>query len=149
MELTFVFVVLAIVFVFYLAAYKEELKETYENTLNENDIDLALNKVTQDGDPIMNAVQPRDEMSCFTHDAEHHELAPLKEFDPSTTKKENQYMFGDNSSLVRYNETYYHDWRFPAKPVEVEFAVNPEEYVKKYPKRYPSYVYKTKDELIV
>lgn len=149
MDLTFVFVVLAVVFVFYLAAYKEELKESYENNVDENNIDLALNKVTQDGDPVMDAVQPRDEMSCFTHDVEHHKLAPLKGFDPSTTKKENQYMFGDDSSLVRYNNNYYHDWRFPAKPVEVEFAANPEEYVKKYPKRYPSYVYKTKDELIV
>ena len=149
MELTFVFVILAVVFVFYLAAYKEELKESYKNIVDENDIDLALNKVTQDGDPVMDAVQPRDEMSCFTHNAENHELAPLKEFDPSTTKKENQYMFGDDSSLVHYNNMYYHDWRFPEKPIEVEFAANPEEYVKKHPKRYPSYVYKTKEHLNV
>ena len=149
MELTFVFVVLAIVFVFYLAAYKEEIKEAYKNPKNENDIDLALNMVTEKGDPVANAVEPRDEMSCFTHDAELHQLAPLEKVDPMITKKENQYMFGDESLLVRYNNNYYHDWRFPAQPVEVEFSVNPEEYIKKYPKRYPSYVYKTKDELIV
>jgi hypothetical protein len=152
MELTFVFVVVAIIFVFYLAAYKQEM-ESYQNeeysTEDYNNIDLALNKVLEKGDPIANAVEPRDEMSCFTHDAEFHELAPLKEFDTTSTKNENQYMFGDDSSLVSYNETYYHDWRFPAKPIEVEFAANPEEYVKKYPKRYPSYVYKTKDELIM
>jgi hypothetical protein len=149
MELTFIFVVIAVVFVFYLAAYKQEIEEAYENNVDENDIDLALNKVTQKGDPIADAVKPRDEMSCFTHDAELYDLAPLKEFDPSTTKKENQYMFGDDSTLVRYNNTFYHDWRFPAQPVEVEFSMNPEEYVKKHPKRYPSYVYKTKDDLIM
>ena len=153
MELTFVFVLLAVIFVFYLAAYKQEAKESYENNMYSadtfNSIDLALNKVVGKGDPIADAVQPRDEMSCFTHDAELHDLAPLKEFDPALTKDHNQYMFGDDSTLVRYNNNYYHDWRFPAQPVEVEFSVNPEEYVKKHPKRYPSYVYKTKDELIV
>lgn len=148
MELTFVFLVLAVVFVFYLAAYKQEI-ETYKNTVDNNDIDLALNKVTEKGDPVANGVQPRNEMSCFTHDAELHELSPLKEFDPSLTKDYNQYMFGEDSRLVRYNNNYYHDWRFPAQPVEVEFAENPEDYIKKYPKRYPSYVYKTKDDLIV
>ena len=47
MELTFVFVVLAVVFVFYLAAYKQEVKEAYENNVDENDINLALNNGQQ------------------------------------------------------------------------------------------------------
>ena len=153
MELTFIFVVLAVVFVFYLAAYRQEAMESYDNGeySNEtfNDIDLALNKVIEKGDPVANAVEPQNEMSCFTHDAEFHSLAPLKDFEPALTKEYNQYMFDDNSTIVKYNETFYHDWRFPAKPVEVDFASNPEEYIKKHPKRYPSYVYKTKDDLIV
>ena len=53
MELTFIFVVLAVVFVFYLAAYRQEAMESYDNGeySNEtfNDIDLALNKVIEKG----------------------------------------------------------------------------------------------------
>jgi len=153
MELTIVFVVLAVIFVFYLAAYKHELNEKYENNdysaSKFDNVDLSLNKVIEKGDKIANSVEPMDEMSCYIHDAELHDLAPLKKVDTEPTKKYNQYMFGDDSTLVRYNQTFYHDWRFPIKPVEVEFALNPEEYVKKYPKRYPSYVYNLKDELIV
>lgn len=152
MELTFVFVVLAIVFVFYLAAYRHEMSENYQNedysADDYNNLDLALNKVLSKGDPVADAVEPMDEMSCFVHDAEFHKLDPLEKVDFST-EKENQYMFGKDSSIVRYNKTFYHDWRFPAKPVEIEFAMNPKEYIKMHPKRYPSYVYKTKDDLIV
>ncbi len=78
MELTFVFVVLAIVFVFYLAAYRHEMSENYQNedysADDYNNLDLALNKVLSKGDPVADAVEPMDEMSCFVHDAEFHKL---------------------------------------------------------------------------
>ena len=153
MEVTVIFLVLAVFFVFYLAAYKQEIQESYKNIEYDantyDNVDLSLNKVLEKGDPIINAVEPIDEMSCFVHDIEPHKLEPLEEFDASTTKKNNQYMFEDDSTIIKYNKKFYHDWRFPAKPIEVEFALNPDEYIKKHPKRYPSYVYKTKDELMV
>ena len=39
---------------------------------------------------------------------------------------------------------YYHDQRYPQRPVSVEFAKDPERFVREHPDEYPSYVIKSR-----
>lgn len=154
MEVTIVFLAVAVILVFYLAAFKQDIKEQFlvtEDTITNdyNNVDLALNKIIEKGDVVANSVTPRDETPCTFEKFENYNLEPVEKVSMENFVKDSQYMFENGDTiLTKYNKNYYHDWRFPAQPVEVEFAKNPEEYIKKYPKRYPSYVYENKDEIM-
>lgn len=54
-----------------------------------------------------------------------------------TTK--NPYMFTNKLNIIR--NQFYNDWRYPEMPIDVNFAINPDEYCSKYSSTYPCYKY--------
>jgi hypothetical protein len=49
--------------------------------------------------------------------------------------------FLDNALIVNYyGKTHYWDWRYPRQPIPIEFATDPDRFVKENPEEYPSYV---------
>jgi hypothetical protein len=54
--------------------------------------------------------------------------------------------FLDNALIVNYyGKTHYWDWRYPRQPLPVEFATDPEQFVRDHPEVYPSYVIKSRN----
>lgn len=57
-----------------------------------------------------------------------------------------QPFFLDEAMIIdHYGEKFYWDWRYPKQPISVEFAKDPETYVKQHPNEYPSYVIKSRN----
>lgn len=55
--------------------------------------------------------------------------------------EEHQPYFLDGARIIdKDGEKFYVDARYPEQPISVEFAVNPEKYVREHPSVYPSYV---------
>lgn len=60
-----------------------------------------------------------------------------------------QPFFLDNGADLKdyYNCVYYNDFRYPQRPIPIEFAKDPEEYCRKNPNRYPCYVRYSRHDL--
>lgn len=62
-------------------------------------------------------------------------------------KDRQQAMFNEPTTKKYYDKPYYYDWRYPEKPLDIEFAANPKKYCKKYPHRYPCYITTSRHDL--
>lgn len=68
--------------------------------------------------------------------------ATIAKSDPLNTLIDDRqpYMFDQPEVVNYYGKNHYWDWRYPKKPISVEFAADPAGYCQKYPQKYPSYV---------
>lgn len=144
MEVTLVFIIAIIVFALYLTAFKQE--ENFQSINDYNNLDLSLNKILRNGNPVINNVVPNEK------DCDKEKVILLQKQEPpkelNQTMPTAMYMVENSPVFTKDNKQYYNDWRFPMAPIELAFAANPDKYVKEHPKRYPSYVYENKKNLI-
>ena len=49
------------------------------------------------------------------------------------------YIYPDESAFEYYGKLYYHDWKYPLRPIDVKFAANPQKYCRRNPQIYPCY----------
>ena len=146
MEITLVFIIAIIVFALYLTAFKQE--ENFQNIADYNNLDLSLNKILRNGNPVINSVVPNEkEYNQEKVTLLEKQSSPLKEL--NQTMPTAMYMVENSPVYTKDNKQYYNDWRFPMAPIELAFAANPDKYVKEHPKRYPSYVYENKKKLFM
>lgn len=141
------FILLAVFFIFYLCSCSEKYenfvmdettdysKDTFDN------LELNLTKIIEKSN---NEVMPQDETpELLGRDisAEKYPTADLNDNGKETIKKFSPYLFDDGcKTFTCYGNKFYYDYRFPRKPIEVEFANDPVNYIKEHPKRYPSYM---------
>lgn len=53
--------------------------------------------------------------------------------------------FYDQAEIInQYDFPFYRDWRYPERPIDPQFAINPEKYCEKNPQVYPCYRYFSK-----
>lgn len=74
------------------------------------------------------------------------EVTCISETHPVRTliEEKQPYMMDKSEIINYYGSQSYWDWRFPRKPIDIRFAVNPKKYVKEHPNTYPSYVIKSR-----
>lgn len=57
-----------------------------------------------------------------------------------------QHYFLDEAKIIDYyGKKFYWDWRYPKEPLPIEFAHNPEKWVRENPNLYPSYIVRSRD----
>lgn len=67
------------------------------------------------------------EMACLPADHPIYEIVKARQ----------PYMFDKPEIIKKDGEMFYHDWRYPQKPINVKFAADPIGYCKKNPGIYP------------
>lgn len=66
--------------------------------------------------------------------------------DEKVMVEDKQHYFLDDSLIIDYDgKKFYWDYRYPRKPISIEFAKDPVKYIQDHPKEYPSYVIKARD----
>jgi hypothetical protein len=60
----------------------------------------------------------------------------IKEYQP--------YMYDEPELVNLYDYPFYRDWRYPERPIDLRFAIDPQKYSEKNPLVYPSYKYFSK-----
>ena len=105
-------------------------------------VDQAETKIEQtDPDVVehrpskLNYARMKDQLACIG------EKSPIRE----AIKKYQPYMYDRPEIMNYYDFPYYRDWRYPERPIDPQFAINPKKYAEKYPYIYPSYRYFSKD----
>jgi len=57
-----------------------------------------------------------------------------------------QHYFLDEAKIIDcYGKKFYWDWRYPKEPLPIEFAHDPEKFVKENPNLYPSYIVRSRN----
>lgn len=57
-----------------------------------------------------------------------------------------QHYFLDEAKIIDYyGKKFYWDWRYPKEPLPIEFAQDPDKFVRENPNLYPSYVIRSRD----
>jgi len=119
-----------------------------------DDVDNVLNRLVYPRDEVTQRLIPHNkpEQTPGTGPAcsdQYHDIAHLALPDSTIVLVEGQqpYFLDGSGPLVldRYGKKFYWDARYPKQPISVEFAENPEKYVKDHPNEYPSYVIKSRD----
>ena len=145
---TMLLILLAVFFIFYCFSWCNEKYENYvmdetkdysKNTFD--NLELNLSKIIEKSD---NNVMPNDETSEFLGreiGAQKYSNGILTDSGKEVIKKFSPFMYDSGcKTFTSFGNKFYYDYRFPARPIEVEFANDPEQYTKSYPKRYPSYL---------
>jgi hypothetical protein len=54
--------------------------------------------------------------------------------------------FLDEAMIIdSYGHKFYWDWRYPKQPISIDFATDPDAFVRSHPNEYPSYIIKSRD----
>lgn len=137
------------------------LEETYQRQLNElEDVDRVLDRPTKPGDkyvenlklplegaPISDKYQHLVKLKRKTFDFKDIVDKPVSEDDLVKVEDKQPYMFDEPVIVDYYGTKNYWDWRFPRKPISIKFLENPEEFCKRHPDQYPSYVIASRIQL--
>lgn len=166
MSITGLFIVLLIACLFILNFSKQsggspsgwsavtipQTSNIYSQQFNELDnVNNVLNRPVVPGNEYINNLQPHDTK-------EHANLGVLPKESvpdiasnpvPEGTKvilESKQPYFLDSALIVNYyGKTHYWDERYPRQPLPIEFAMNPDKFVKEHPSEYPSYVIESRN----
>lgn len=66
--------------------------------------------------------------------------------DIHTLVESKQPYFLDKANIIDYyGKKFYWDWRYPKEPLPIQFAHNPDKFVKENPNLYPSYIIRSRD----
>lgn len=92
---------------------------SYVGDFNENIEKTDPNVVTH-----RQSILNRDGIICIDNKS-------IQKYKPSFLK--------NNEIINLYDFPFYHDWRYPERPIDVNFAINPKYYCLKNPEIYPCY----------
>jgi hypothetical protein len=70
---------------------------------------------------------------------------PLDKDTETMVESVQPYFLGKAEILDLYGQYYYRDWRYPLQPIRLEFALDPQKFVREHPVEYPSYVIRSRD----
>lgn len=117
-----------------------------------DDVDNVLNRPQTKGDPYIDALVPWNQ----DQDTAQRLRAPVSKYldfnddgrKPTPTDEKvkvlvegRQPYFLDEALIIdRDGKKFYWDWRYPRRPISLQFATDPEGYVRDHPNEYPSYV---------
>lgn len=98
---------------------KGYLGDNSEKPYNENNHDGTYGIIPEWKDPIE---------TCLPQDHPIYDIIKARQ----------PYIFGDKAEVImKDGEMFYHDWRYPLKPINVKFAADPKKYCKENPGLYP------------
>lgn len=84
--------------------------------------------------------------SKLSYDRNKNNLTCIKENDTlrDRIKEYQPYMYDEAEIINYYDNPFYRDWRYPERPIDIRFAINPKKYVEENPHIYPSYKHLSK-----
>jgi hypothetical protein len=111
------------------------LKETNPKHTNYYYVDQNAPKITEQTDP--------DVVSHRQSSLDTRNLTCIKGKDPirKIIQHYQPYMYDQANIINYYDYPLYRDWRYPRKPIDPKFAVNPQKYCEQNPSVYPCYRY--------
>jgi hypothetical protein len=124
----------------------------YSQQFNELDnVDFVLKRQQVPGNEYINQLTGATDTERETQ-----EVLPkqsLKDIKPATVSVDTKvrietkqpYFFDDAMIVSYYGKPYYWDFRYPRQPIPVEFAKDPERFVRENPTEYPSYIIASRD----
>lgn len=117
------------------------LKETNKHHTNYYYVDEQQIKIEQT-DP--NVVTHRPSKLSYSQIKD--QLTCIKDTDPISyaIKQYQPYMYDQPDILNYYDHPLYRDWRYPERPIDIQFAANPAKYCALNPHVYPCYKYYSK-----
>jgi len=59
-------------------------------------------------------------------------------------KRYQPYMYDESEIINYYDKPFYRDWRYPERPIDIKFAINPNKYSVENPHIYPSFKHLSK-----
>ena len=112
-----------------------------------NNVDNVLKRKQYEKNDIIDKVQPDK-----TDDYYQANISPVIDLERKVSDSEKaiiegkQPYFLDDIKIVNYyGIPHYWDWRYPKQPIRIQFATNPQKYIKEHPEEYPSYIIKSRD----
>jgi len=107
-------------------------------------VKAAANRITKLIIPLSNPVQTDKYKQIGKHKqktlrfTDQKELKIPKNHQVYTFVDERQpYMFDQPTVIDNSGKKFYWDWRYPRKPIDIRFAIDPVGYCKKHPNTYP------------
>lgn len=70
------------------------------------------------------------------------QIIPIE--DTKNCEKYQPYMYDKLELVTLYGKKFYRDWRYPERPIEIGFSINPKKYCEENPQVYPSFKYISK-----
>ena len=128
----------------YVKIADEKINSPYLKQYKELDnVDNVLKRQQYPTNQVINNTKPYDESDSYTVDKKSIDYIP--EFKASSDLKSlveaKQPYFLDEALIVTYyGVPHYWDWRYPRQPIPIEFAQDPEKFIKEHPEVYPSYL---------
>ena len=91
-----------------------------------------------------NVVTHRDSKLIYPKNRDR--LTCISDKDPISyaIKQYQPYMYDQPEIINYYDHAFYRDWRYPERPIDIRFAVNPQKYCELNPHIYPCYKYYSK-----
>jgi hypothetical protein len=113
---------------------QEILNPILDNPVNKNEYIGETSEKPMWVTPFIRDMRKTPEKKCLVPDI------PL--YSRIDNRQPSIYNNPKKSSLFNlYGFPLYRDWRYPEKPISIEFATNPKKYCTKNPNNYPCYVY--------
>jgi hypothetical protein len=86
-----------------------------------------------------------DELRSFVRPYETAPTQPTPDSTRVVVESKQPYFLDEALIIERDGEKYYWDWRYPRQPILIQFATDPEGYMRDHPNEYPSYVIESRD----
>lgn len=119
-----------------------------------DNVDNVLNRPIREPNEAINnlkAVNTFDKYKYLKHPPAYYldftdiKCIPASKDTNAIVEAKQPYFLDEALIIKRDGRNFYYDWRYPKKPIPVEFAKNPEKFIKQNPNVYPSYIIKSRD----
>ncbi len=123
----------------------------YSRQFNELDnVDFVLQRPHVPGNAFIDTMMPVEEGTNTLYTLP---KKPVEDIKPAvvtqdtkvTVETKQPYFLNEALIVSYYGVPHYWDFRYPRQPISVEFAKDPEKFVREHPDEYPSYVIKSRN----